>query len=124
MSAVLEELYSSSPSSLEGLNTTMAFRLLESHGVGISDAIKATVRSELKSPTHTYAMLPPELVPGDKKPGSLRETVQGFARTSIVLCFLVPAFGFDLQRFRWSGVSKHAFRLLLPTLVAGLVRLC
>ena len=55
MSAVFDELYSSSPSSLEGLNTT------------ISDAIKAYVQSELKSPTHTYAMLPPELVPEDKK---------------------------------------------------------
>ena len=67
MSAVFDELYSSSPSSLEGLNTTIAFGLLESHGVSVSDAIKAYVQSELKSPTHTYVMLPPELVPDDKK---------------------------------------------------------
>ena len=44
------------PSSLEGINTT-----------SVSDAIKAYVQSELKSPTHTYVMLPPELVPDDKK---------------------------------------------------------
>ena len=61
MSAVFDELYSSSPSSLEGLNTTIiiAFGLLDSHGVSVSDAIKAYVQSELKSPTHTYGMLPP-----------------------------------------------------------------
>ena len=53
MSAVFDELYSSSPSSLEGLNTTIAFGLLDSHGVSVSDAIKAYVQRELKSPTHT-----------------------------------------------------------------------
>ena len=67
MSAVFDELYSSSASSLEGLNTTIAFDLLDSHGVSVSDAIKAYVQNELKSPTHTYVMLPPELVPEDKK---------------------------------------------------------
>ena len=67
ISAVFDELYSSSPSSLEGLNTTIAFGLLDSHGESMSDAIKAYVQSELKSPTHTYVMLPPELVPNDKK---------------------------------------------------------
>ena len=67
MSAVFDELYFSSPSSLEGLNITTAFGLLDSHGVSVSDAIKAYVQSELKSPTHTYVMLPPELVPDDKK---------------------------------------------------------
>ena len=39
MSAVFDELYSSSQSSLEGLNTTIAFGLLDSHGVSVSDAI-------------------------------------------------------------------------------------
>ena len=67
MSAVFDELYSSSPTSLEGLNATIAFGMLDSHGVSVSDAIKAYVQSELKSPTHTYVMLPPELVPEDKK---------------------------------------------------------
>ena len=67
MSAVFDELYSSSPSSLEGLNTTIAFGLLDSHGVSVSDAIKAYVQSELKSSTHTYVILPPELVKDDKK---------------------------------------------------------
>ena len=67
MSAVFDELYSSSQSSLEGLNTTIAFGLLDSHVVGVLDAIKAYVQSELKSPTHTYVILPPELVPEDKK---------------------------------------------------------
>ena len=67
MSAVFDELYSSSPSSLEGLNTTIAFGLLDSHGVSVSDAIKAYVQSVLKSPTHTYVTLPPELIPDDKK---------------------------------------------------------
>ena len=41
MSAVFDELYSSPPSSLEGLNTTIAFGLLGSHGVSVSDAIKS-----------------------------------------------------------------------------------
>ena len=67
MSAVSDELYASSPSSLEGLSTTIAFGLLDSHGESVSDAMKAYVLSELKSPTHTYVMLPPELVPDDKK---------------------------------------------------------
>ena len=70
MSAVLDELYSSAPSSLEGLNITIAFGLLDSHGVSVSDAIKAYVQNELKRPTHTYVMLPPgspELVLEDKK---------------------------------------------------------
>ena len=67
MSAVFEELYSSSPPPLEGLNTAIAFGLLESHGVSVSDAIKAYVQSELKSPAHTYVMLLPEVVPQDKK---------------------------------------------------------
>ena len=35
--------------------------------MSVSDAIKAYVQSELKSPTHTYVMLPPELAPDDKK---------------------------------------------------------
>ena len=45
MSAVVGELelYSSSPSSLEGLSTTIVFGLLDSHGVSVSDAIKAYV---------------------------------------------------------------------------------
>ena len=40
MSAVFEELFASSPSSLEGLNTAVAFGLLESHGVTTSDAVQ------------------------------------------------------------------------------------
>ena len=39
MSAVFEELFASSPSSLEGLNTAVAFGLLESHGVTTCDAV-------------------------------------------------------------------------------------
>ena len=67
MSAVYHELYCSSPSSWESLNITIAFGLLDLHGVSVSDAIKAYVQSELKSPTHAYVMLPPELVSEDKK---------------------------------------------------------
>ena len=35
--------------------------------MSVSDAIKAYVQSELKSPAHTYAVFPPELVPENKK---------------------------------------------------------
>ena len=57
MSAVFDELYSSSPSSLEGLSTTIAFGLLDFHGFSVSDAIKAYVQSELNSATQTHVML-------------------------------------------------------------------
>ena len=121
MSAVFDdELYSSSPSSLEGLNTTIALGLWDSHGVSVSDAIKAYVQSELKSPTHTYVMLPPKLVPEDR---SLRAALQSLVWTSIVLYILVLPPGLDPQMFRRSGVSQPAFCLLLSAFVFGSVRL-
>ena len=46
MSAVFEELFASSPSSLEGLNTAVAFGLLESHGVTTSDAVRAYTQAK------------------------------------------------------------------------------
>ena len=67
MSAVFEELFASSPSSLEGLNTAVAFGLLESHGVTTSDAVRAYTQARLKTKHRTYVLLPPELVPPDKK---------------------------------------------------------
>ena len=67
MSAVFEELFASSPSSLEGLNTAVAFGLLESSGVTTSDAVRAYTQALLKTKHKTYVLLPPELVPDDKK---------------------------------------------------------
>ena len=67
MSAVFEELFASSPSSLEGLNTAVAFGLLESHGVTTSDAVRAYTQAKLNTKHRTYVLLPPELVPDHKK---------------------------------------------------------
>ena len=67
MSAVFEELFASSPSSLEGLNTAVAFGLPESHGVTTSDAVRAYTQAKLKTKHRTYVFLPPELVPPSKK---------------------------------------------------------
>ena len=67
MSAVFEELFASSPSYIEGLNTAVAFGLLESHGVTTSDAVRAYTQAKLKTKHSTYVLLPPELVPPSKK---------------------------------------------------------
>ena len=67
MSAVFEALFASSPSSLEGLNTAVAFGLLESHGVTTSDAVRAYTQAKLNTKHRTYVLLPPELVPDSKK---------------------------------------------------------
>ena len=66
MSAVFEELFASSPL-LEGLNTAVAFGLLESHGVTTSDAVRAYTQAKLNTKHRTYVLLPPELVPDSKK---------------------------------------------------------
>ena len=67
ISAVFDELFSSSPSSLEALNTSISICLLDSHGMSILDVIKAYLQSEFKNPNHIYIILPPELNPDDKK---------------------------------------------------------
>eukprot|EP00439_Symbiodinium_sp_Y106_P073536 s2681_g13.t2 len=67
MSAVFEELVASAPSSLEGLNTAVAFGLLESHRVTTSDAARAYTQAKLNTKHRTYVLLPPELVPDSKK---------------------------------------------------------
>ena len=66
-SAIFEELYASSPASLEGLNTVVAFGLLEGNGCATSDAVRAYVQAALKSKNKTFVLLPPELVPEGKK---------------------------------------------------------
>ena len=67
MSAVFEELFASSPSSLEGLNTAVAFGLIGSHCVTTSDAVRAYTQALLKTRHKTYVLLPPELVPESKR---------------------------------------------------------
>ena len=63
MSAVFEELCSSSPCSFEALNAAIGFGLLESACLTSFEAYSATyVQNELTSPTHTYATLLSELV--------------------------------------------------------------
>ena len=66
-SAIFEELCASSPASLEGLNTVVAFGLLEANGCTTSDAVRAYVQAALKSKNKTFVLLPPELVPEGKK---------------------------------------------------------
>ena len=66
-SAIFEELYASSPASLEGLNTVVAFGLLEGNGCATSDAVRAYVQAALKSKNKTFVLLPHELVPESKK---------------------------------------------------------
>ena len=124
MSAVFDDLYSSSPSSLEGLNTAIVVRFLESHGVSMSGAIKAYVQSELKSPMHATSCC--SLIWSQKT----RSTSRIFARDctrpcmDIVLSFLVPTFRFHPQRFGRTGIPKLALCFLLPAFASGLMRLC
>ena len=66
MSAVFEELFASSASSIERLNTAVAFGLLESHGTTTSGAVRAYTQALLKTKHKTSVLLPPELVPPDK----------------------------------------------------------
>ena len=67
MSAVFYELYTLALRHPWKVSKLPSFGSLDSHGVSVSDAIKAYDQSELKSPTRTYFMLPPELLPADKK---------------------------------------------------------
>ena len=64
-SAIFEGLCASSPASLEGLNTIVAFGLLE--GNTTSDAVRAYVQTVRRSKNKTFVLLPPELVSEGKK---------------------------------------------------------
>ena len=67
-SAIFKELFTSSPASLEGLDKVVAFGVLEGNGCTTADAARvAYVQADLKSKNKTFALLPPELVPGGKK---------------------------------------------------------
>ena len=56
-SAIFEELCASSPASLEGLNTVVAFEFLEGNGCTTSDAVRAYVQAALKSKNKTFVLL-------------------------------------------------------------------
>ena len=61
--AVFDELSSSAPTTLSGLNVVITYGLLQNHKVSTSDAVKAYVQSTLSSSQQTYVQLPYELIP-------------------------------------------------------------
>ena len=65
--AVFDEIAASAPTSLSGLNLTVAHGLLEGHQTSTSDCIKAYVQSELSSSQPTFVQLPYELIPPHAK---------------------------------------------------------
>ena len=61
--AIFQDLASSAPSSLAGLNLVVAPSWVNGHKCSPWDCVKAYVQSELKTVCPTYVVLPPELTP-------------------------------------------------------------
>ena len=59
-SAIFQDLASSAPSSLAGLNLVVAHSWANGHKCTTSDCVKAYVQSELKTVCPTYVVLPLE----------------------------------------------------------------
>jgi hypothetical protein len=62
-----QELQASAPSSSAGLNIVMAYSMIGDNTCTTSDCIRAYIQCLLKSKHPTFVLLPPELVPANKR---------------------------------------------------------
>ena len=67
LNAIFQNLSSSAPSSLSGLNKVMSYSMLRGNCLSTSDCIRAYIQSTLKTKHRTFVLLPPELVPQHKR---------------------------------------------------------
>ena len=67
LAATFQELQASAPSSIAGLNLVMAYSMIGDNTCTTSDCIRACIQCFLKSKHPTFVLLPPELVPANKR---------------------------------------------------------
>ncbi len=63
LNAIFQNL---APSSIAGLNTVMAFSMLQGNSCSTSDCVRAYIQSHLKTKHRTFVKLPPGIVPASK----------------------------------------------------------